>query len=108
MGEVYWAWFERNSDNIARLHGEEQLNKIADVVIDVKPDSGVGHGWSVGIDKWVDNRFDREPWNIEADLLPDARSMLKLAELAIQHNRLSSAENAGINYLRNKVAENVR
>lgn len=101
MGEVYWAVYHRDESGLARLQGEERLNKIGDVTIDSHISQGAGHGWLVGENVWQAGLAI----NIDTDLLPDARSLLKLAEQAISQNQLCAAENISINYLRNQVAE---
>lgn len=104
MGEVYWAVYHRSESGLAVLSGEERLNKIAAVHPATMPATGAGHGWSVGQESWQSwagsNAID-----IDATLLPDSRSLLKLAEEAIKQGQMCSTENISINYLRNQVAE---
>ena len=45
---------------------------------------------------------------IDAQLLPDARSLLRLAERAANRNLACDASDIKINYLRNRVAEKAR
>jgi tRNA threonylcarbamoyladenosine biosynthesis protein TsaB len=108
MGEVYWAKYKRDKLGLAALHGREKLNKMEDVVIDSMSAMGAGHGWLVGGDIWRKKFSDNYPLNIDADLLPDAGALVKLARQAVNENRIVSAENVSINYLRNQVAEKPR
>lgn len=100
MDEVYWARYVTDENRLALLVGEEKLDKLEDVVFDSTPACGAGHGWAVAPDSWLNGEI-----KIDSQLLPDARSMLYLAEQAVLENRILSAENTSINYLRNRVAE---
>ncbi len=97
MGEVYWAIYHRDADGIARLQGQERLNKIDEVVVGGMPENGAGHGWSVGREAWP----GAQSVNIAADLLPDAKALLKLAARGYGQ---ADVDKISINYLRNQVA----
>jgi tRNA threonylcarbamoyladenosine biosynthesis protein TsaB len=105
MDEVYWASYTIDENRLALLVGEEKLDKLDEVVIERTPAIGVGHGWAVAPDGWLGGNTDTK---IDSDLLPDARSMLRLVQQAVVENRMVSAENTSINYLRNRVAEKSR
>jgi tRNA threonylcarbamoyladenosine biosynthesis protein TsaB len=105
MDEVYWARYQVDKNRLASLVGEERLDKLEDVVFDSTPACGAGHGWAVAPDSWLNGDSEIK---IDSQLLPDARSLLKLAEQAVLENRILSAENTSINYLRNRVAEKPR
>lgn len=100
MGEVYWAVYRRDHNGLACLLGLERLDKINDVVIDGSISHGAGHGWLVGQAVW-----QPQSTNVDGNLLPDAQSLLKLAEQAIHNGQVCAADKASINYLRNNVAE---
>lgn len=100
MGEVYWAVYRRDYNGLASLLGLERLDKINDVVIDGSINHGAGHGWLVGQAVWQPQSTD-----VDANLLPDARSLLKLAEQAVNYGQVCAADKITINYLRNRVAE---
>lgn len=108
MGEVYWAWYKRDKVGLAALQGREVLSKLDDVILDPTPACGAGHGWAVGGDMWIARFPDCSNITIDAELLPDANALVKLAEQAAMNNRFVSAENTSINYLRNRVAEKPR
>jgi tRNA threonylcarbamoyladenosine biosynthesis protein TsaB len=87
MQEIYWAIYDQDEQGQARLTGSERLSPAADIDIEAGVDYGLGHGW-------VDELRAAADFSVEAELLPDARSMLGV-----------DASSAGINYLRNRVAE---
>ena len=104
MGEVYWAKYIRDESGLAILDGNERLSKIGDLVIDSPSAIGAGHGWLVGDDIWQKKFSAQLPTAIDADILPDAAALAKLARRSIVDNCFVSAENISINYLRNQVA----
>ncbi len=104
MNEVYWAQYKIDENGLAALAGEEKLNNIDDVYLDSTPAFGVGHGWSIAPQSWLADTDIK----IDSNLLPDARSLLKLARQAVDENRTVKAENTSINYLRNQVARKPR
>jgi tRNA threonylcarbamoyladenosine biosynthesis protein TsaB len=108
MDEVYWAMYKRDKLGLAALQSTEMLTKLEQVVIDPIPDCGVGHGWTVGNDIWIDKYPACSSIPIDSAMLPDAAALLKLARQAIIENRTVSAGNTSINYLRNRVAEKPR
>jgi tRNA threonylcarbamoyladenosine biosynthesis protein TsaB len=98
MQEIYWAIYDRDDDNRARLVGEERLSRVDDISIDNEVEYGVGHGW-------VEELRERVNYTVDYELLPDARAMLKLAESAVIQQLGVDATRVEINYLRNQVAE---
>jgi len=101
MGEVYWAVYQRDERGLASLRGLEMLSKVNDVIVERTISQGAGHGWSVGQPVWsVEQSVAVDP-----DLLPDAQSLLKLAERAVHNGETCAPESISINYLRNQVAE---
>lgn len=101
MGEVYWAVYRRDENGLASLAGSEQLSRVDDVDINMPCSHGAGHGWLLGQDIWQPKQYSL----VDADLLPDALAMLKLAEQAVSHDQVCAADKITINYLRNRVAE---
>jgi len=108
MEEVYWANYRRDEKGLAALVGEEKLSKIHEVVFDPVPASGTGHGWLLDPGNWLAKLDPVVDLKIDADLLPDARSLLKLAEQAVNRGQVVIAEHTSINYLRNQVAKKPR
>ncbi len=101
MGEIYWASYERDPGGCAVLVGKERLSAAIDIDIGANIECGVGHGW-------FDELKQRVNFPVEGDLLPDARSLLKLADRAIDQKLGVGAGQISINYLRNQVAEKPR
>ena len=101
MHEIYWAVYERDSSDCAQLIGAEQLSSLDQVEIDATIEFGAGHGWVEGL-------RERASFPVEEGLLPDARSLLKLANKAINQDLSVDARRININYLRNQVAEKSR
>ena len=101
MQEIYWAVYGRDNSNCAQLMGVEQLSPLDRVEIDAMIEFGAGHGW-------VEALREKASFPVEEGLLPDARSLLKLANKAINQNLSVDARHININYLRNQVAEKSR
>lgn len=97
MGEIYWAVYRADND-LAMVQGEERLNAIDAVEIDQACDCGLGHGW-------LQPLRESCAFAVHAELLPDAKSLLRLAAPMAARGLGVSAGAAGINYLRNRVAE---
>ncbi len=101
MHEIYWAVYGRDSNNCAELMGTEQLSSVNRVEINATIEFGAGHGW-------VEALRESVSFPVDEGLLPDARSLLKLANKAIQQGLTVDARRISINYLRNQVAEKPR
>jgi tRNA threonylcarbamoyladenosine biosynthesis protein TsaB len=101
MQEIYWAHYRRDGDGCARLVGSERLSAVGEVDIDVNIECGAGHGW-------LDELRARVDFPVDINLLPTARSLLKLAKIAMEQGLAVDARQVGINYLRNRVAEKAR
>jgi len=101
MQEIYWAVFHRGGDGCAELVGTERLSSPNEVAIDSTIEFGGGHGW-------LDALRDGAGFPVDSGLLPDAKSLLKLAKKAIDSGLMVDAGRININYLRNQVAEKSR
>ena len=101
MQELYWAVYHRDGDGCADLVGTERLSSPGEVVIDPGIEFGAGHGW-------LDALRDGAGFPVDSGLLPDSKSLLKLAKKAIDRGLLVDAGRIDINYLRNQVAEKSR
>jgi tRNA threonylcarbamoyladenosine biosynthesis protein TsaB len=101
MNEIYWAVYRRDEEGCAQLFGNERLSALDDIRIDSDLESGAGHGW-------LEDLRARVEFPVDSELLPDARSMLKLAASAARRNLAIEASSVGINYLRIRVAEKAR
>ncbi len=101
MQEIYWASYYRGNDGCARLTGTEQLGAASDIDINAIIECGAGHGW-------LEELCERVDFPVDINLLPDARSLLKLAKAGIERGLAVDARKVSINYLRNQVAEKAR
>lgn len=100
MGEVYWAQYQRDGDDLARLQGKEQLTSTSETLPIEGIDAIVGSGAAV----LQMPEEARQQVALVEDCLPAAASMLRLAQRAIAAGGYCSASAAPINYLRNQVA----
>jgi tRNA threonylcarbamoyladenosine biosynthesis protein TsaB len=98
MDEIYWAVYERDEAGLARLCGNERLDRAADIEIDATVDFGIGHGW-------VEPLRARAGFEVSAQLFPHAESLARLAMPAARDGLGVDAAAVDINYLRNRVAE---
>ena len=98
MQEIYWGVYRQGTGGLASACGRERLSAAEQVEIGDQVDRGLGHGW-------VDALRARAQIEVDRQLLPDARSMLRLAAAAAEAGAGVAAAGAGINYLRNRVAE---
>jgi tRNA threonylcarbamoyladenosine biosynthesis protein TsaB len=101
MQEIYWALYQRDDKDLARLVGREWLTSVDAVEFNGKVDCGIGHGW-------LGELRAGASFDVDAGLLPDARSLLKLARSTAQAKQGVKAAAVGINYLRNRVAEKAK
>jgi tRNA threonylcarbamoyladenosine biosynthesis protein TsaB len=101
MQEIYWALYRRDQQGCACLSGSERLTAADAVVYDNAVESGAGHGWLAGLHPVTTMPVDET-------LLPDARSLLRLASQAVSQQLMVAAGDITINYLRNRVAEKAR
>lgn len=104
MAEIYWAIYARDQQGCAELIGREVLTAVDAIDIKADFDCAAGNGWAVaGMQSVVAGHFP-----VDAELLPDARSLLTLARVVAQQNRGVAADQIRINYLRNQVAKKAK
>lgn len=108
MSEVYWAIYRRDNDGLARLEGSEKLDKLGNLLLEALPAGGAGHGWKAILENSSAASLNRNDMVIDTELLPDAKSLLKLAQQAVIEGRVVKPEDIQINYLRNQVAHKPR
>ena len=101
MQEIYWALYRRDQAGCACLMGNEQLTAADAIDYDESVESGAGHGWLAGLNPLAGIAVDDA-------LLPNARSLLRLASRAVERQLTVAASDITINYLRNRVAEKAR
>ena len=101
MGEIYWGIYDRDEEGLARLCRQERLDAAGEIEFDAGIELGAGHGW-------VEALRSRAGFPLHADLFPDARALLRLAQDAARDGGGENAGSVRINYLRNRVAEKSR
>ena len=101
MQEIYWALYRRDQAGYACLSGSERLTAADAIDYGSGVESGAGHGWLAGMQPVAGIAVDDS-------LLPDARSLLRLASQAVAQQLTVAAGDITINYLRNRVAEKAR
>lgn len=102
MGEAYTALYIQNpATGLVELTGEErlvklgQLHPLADIL-------SVGSAFQARSEAGFSSEEDSV---IHEDIYPTASALVKLAKQAASKGHFVSADNAEINYIRNKVAE---
>ncbi len=98
MDELYWAVYRRDQAGLAVACDAERLTGVEAVDIPAGVDCGAGHGWLEALCSAAD-------FAVDFDLLPDAGSMLRLAQRQIDAGAVVAAQDIEMNYLRNRVAE---
>ncbi len=98
MDEIYWAVYRRDESGLAVACDAERLSVVDAIEIPAGVDCGAGHGW-------LEALRSRAGFAVDAELLPNAASMLGLAQRQIDAGAAIAAENIEMNYLRNRVAE---
>lgn len=108
MQEVYWACFQRGSEGVVQLVGEEQLTPADQVCVPDDTGSwfGAGTGWrqqgpNIGSVLSSVTQFDEE-------MFPDAAAVALLACVAWQEGEAVDAQQAQPVYLRDNVANKSR
>lgn len=105
MGEIYTAAFRRAADGLAETLGEERVCPPGKVSLDPAVPGhwiGVGRGFRAYLE--LSQRLGGSLAAIEAELLPDAASMLRLAVRAFSAGMAVEASKLQPVYLRNDVA----
>src|SRR5215213_1786113 len=108
MNEVYWGCYQRDEQGgYARLIDEEHVSKPEQVAVSVESNwYGAGSGWAIYRDSLA-QRLGSALEGFDGELLPKARFIATLAEIAYRGGLAVSAEQAQPVYLRDKVAQKV-
>jgi len=101
MNEVYFAKYELNTNGIMCLINEEQFGPPEDYI---KTNDQEFYGVGTGFNEYKD-LIEVAAKKVNHEIYPNAKSMLKIAELKLSKNEIVSAEDAMPSYLRNKVAK---
>lgn len=104
MGEVYTAAFRRSAEGLAGLVGDERVCPPASVGLQPAPGRWIGAGRGFRAYPELSQRLAGRLASIEAELLPDAASMLRLAVADFGRGLAVAAGELQPVYLRNDVA----
>jgi len=107
MGEIYWACYVKDENNIMGLSSEECVTSAESVVLTgdlSKSWCGTGSGWSTYKEALTSITGDQIT-DIYGDELPHSSSIVKLAADAFKRGEAVNASQALPVYLRNDVAK---
>ncbi|MCW9046544.1 MAG: tRNA (adenosine(37)-N6)-threonylcarbamoyltransferase complex dimerization subunit type 1 TsaB [Gammaproteobacteria bacterium] len=107
MGEIYWACYAKDENNLMRLASKESVSAAESVVLTSALSNswcGTGSGWASYKEQLEVILGDRL-MQIYADELPRSSSIVKLAVDAFQRGEAIEASQALPVYLRNDVAK---
>jgi len=103
MGEVYWATYCLDTEQLMQCAGEEQVGAASQIHLPNEgPWHGVGTGWQVYSEVLLACHHGQIK-TVASEKYPQARAMLPLAVKAFATGQTVSAENALPVYLRNRV-----
>ena len=105
MGEIYCAHYQRQANGVVELIDKAQVCPPEQF----KPEqdqqgTGVGTGWREYKDV-LSTQFAQQLATINADYYPQAKSIIKLAQVEIAAGNILTADQAMPVYLRNNVAK---
>ena len=104
MGEIFWAVYERDEQNFARLLGKESVVPATDVDFPAIRGVGIGSGWGV-YNQELMTRLSTQVRSYEIDHLPGAGAIACLGVQGYQQGLAVPVEQAMPVYLRDKVAK---
>lgn len=107
MGEIYWACYTKDENNLMRLSANEQVSPAESVVLTDGLSNlwcGTGSGWDTYNDQLKIILGDQVT-QVYQDELPRSSSIVKLAADAFQRGEAIEASQALPVYLRNDVAK---
>lgn len=107
MGEIYWACYAKNQNNMMSLSSEECVSSAESVVLTnalTQQWCGAGSGWGT-YNEALKRVTGNQVTAIYADDLPSSSSIVKLAVDAFQRGETVKAAEALPVYLRNDVAK---
>ncbi|MCW8934194.1 MAG: tRNA (adenosine(37)-N6)-threonylcarbamoyltransferase complex dimerization subunit type 1 TsaB [Gammaproteobacteria bacterium] len=107
MGEIYWACYAKDENNLMRLTSKESVSAAESVVLSAGLSNswcGTGSGWA-SYKEQLEVILGDQLTQIYADELPRSSSIVKLAVDAFQRGEAIEASQALPVYLRNDVAK---
>lgn len=103
MGEVYWATYRLDNEQMMQCEGKEQVGAASQIQLPNNgPWHGVGSGWQAYSEVLLAH-YHKQILTVASDKYPEARAMLPLALKAFASGQVVSAENALPVYLRDRV-----
>lgn len=105
MDQVYWACYEVDESGLMQLVGSERVSLPEEIRIPAHWQTvearwcAVGDGWQKYEQKMV-SALEQQPWQVAANLLPAAASMLPMATLKFTRGECVKAAFAHSVYLR--------
>jgi len=100
MDEIYWAIYQANAAGIMELQGQEQVCKPDQIHLPMQTDwHAAGDGWTKYHAELV-TRLGFTPQAVYPDILPNAKSLLLLAQDKLAKGQTVSAAEAAPVYLR--------
>jgi tRNA threonylcarbamoyladenosine biosynthesis protein TsaB len=105
MGEIFWGVYQRDSEGVAALQGQESVTLASDIICPKEfTGVGIGTGWGVYADI-LNERLKGQVKCYETDNLPRARAVARLAALGFGKGMAVSVDEAMPVYLRDQVAK---
>jgi len=104
MGEIFWAVYQKNSQGLAQLVGQEAVTPAEAIVFPEGKGCGIGSGWGV-YESELSVRLGTQLETVDADVWPHAATVVQLAAEDYRQGRAVAPERAMPVYLRDKVAK---
>ena len=104
MNEIYWAVYQRNSENIAELSGQESVGPVANIDCLGLKGFGIGSGWKI-YKAELNAKLGDFISDCDPNYLPKASVIARLGVYGFNKNQAVPVEQAMPVYLRNKVAK---
>ena len=104
MDEIYWAVYQRDAENVARLIGKEKVQSATEVDALQLTGYGIGSGWQ-RYQPDLTARLGQQLIGYDADYLPSSAQIAYLGVVGVQRLQAVAVEQAMPVYLRDKVAK---
>ncbi|MEY4769000.1 MAG: peptidase yeaZ [Pseudomonadota bacterium] len=104
LSEIFWAVYQRNSENIAELIGTEKVLPAIEIDFPRQIGVGIGSAWEL-YGQTLSQRLGNSLQQIDPIYFPQAAQIAQLGVYGWNHQQAVSAEQALPLYLRDKVAK---
>jgi tRNA threonylcarbamoyladenosine biosynthesis protein TsaB len=104
MNEIYWAVYQRDTENYAELVGQERVQSASDIDGLSLTGYGIGSGW-LQYASILSEELNNQLIAFDADYLPHSADIALLGSVAVKRNKTIPVEQAMPVYLRDKVAK---